>query len=203
MFNYDALINIQTKYKLVDNYNKEILKDVDSLVLNQKTPLFYFTKIGGVTENDQTFTGGVAHIRNDLRNTGLFHLLPELKADYIKEVEKQNDFLRELIAKIQQKDPDALIILFGDHGPTFYDVAEKRDDLQKNGISYDDFLLDFFNVIAAIHYPKSINSSHRLYLTTEIFPMIFQALGANIEVPKFENMVYDNGNIGYPLKFKE
>jgi hypothetical protein len=202
-FKYDALVNMQSKYKTVDNYNKEVLKDVENLVLSKDQPLFYFVKIGGVTENNQTYTGGVAHIRNDLRNTGFFHMLPELKAGYIKEVKKQNKFLKELIIKIQEKDPDSLIVAFGDHGPSFFDIARKREDLSGEGISQDDFLLDFFNVLAAIYYPKPINSSHKLYLTTEIFPMIFNALGANIEIPKFENIVYDNGNIGYQLIFKE
>ena len=183
------------KYKTFSNFVSQL---EDRLPLSSAKPFLFITKIGGVSENDFTYSGGVMHIPNKYRRTNKTNLLPKLRKEYIEEVKKENILLKRVLKKILEIDPSGLIVLVGDHGGDFFEIYDRNYSdkilpfLKKNKITKNDFLLDFFNVFLAIKWPDYINNNNkRIYNTAELFKLIFERLIPNLDIPTPSYQLFD------------
>lgn len=170
---------------------------LENRLLSKKAPFLFITKIGGVSENDFTYSGGIMHIPNKLRHTDKIELLPKLRKEYVEELKKENVLLKNLLEKISLSDPSGLIILVGDHGGDFFEIYKRTYSdkmlpfLQKNGIKKDDILLDFFNVFLAIKWPSYINCNREVLNTQELFKIVFEELVPGVVIPKPSSQLFD------------
>jgi len=185
-----------TKYKTADDFNLDLIKTISDLK-KEDTPYMFITKIGGVTEDDFTYQGGLAHLPNVYRHTNKIELLPKLKGNYLRELKKENIALTYIIQAIIKKDPNALIILIGDHGGNYFDIFKNYQAMADVKLPLKDYILDLFNVIAAVRYPYGIKTVKRFQYLPEIFPVIFDALGAPLDDLKVLPIVYDYKNNPY------
>lgn len=185
-------------YNSLDEFVQKI-----SLNLMQKRdkPLFFITKIGGISENDNTYVGGVMHIPNMYKHSNKVEELPNLRKNYINELKQQNKLLLNLLKKIQNTDPDGLVVLIGDHGGSFIEIYKREHTgvilpfLKKNKIDKEDFLLDFFNVFLAIKWPKKIQETQEIHLAAEVFKVILEKLIPNLKLPPLSLQLFDFDNI--------
>lgn len=97
---------------------------------------------------------------------------------YYNEIEA----LKCLTENIIKNDPDAVIIMIGDHGAHLYrsaatNIEELKKDLQEANISYDDFINDHFKVFAAVRMPEKFKQIDGMFSPGNIFPKIFNNIG--------------------------
>jgi len=110
--------------------------------------------------------------------------------DYVDTVKKGNAELREVINAVLEKDPEALIILTGDHGAwRFRDIwagfegAPERlhDFLKKEGVTEEALAKDLAGIFMAIRVPGGKKDiSEKLPMSTvNLFRHVFAYLGEN------------------------
>ena len=196
--------SILPQMQLIKKYITDIdyLQDVQSKIdhlSSFKTPFLFITKIGGITENDKTYTGGLAHLPNNLRQSDEIEKIPNLKKLYLQEMVRQNNLLENFIEKVIKNDPNSIIILLGDHGPSFYEIWEQRGDFNHYNISEEDYILDRYNVLAAIRWPHDIKSSQDVHFVPEIFPLVFAELSKNTMQKEYIKTLYDWDDIKHDI----
>ena len=184
------------KYKTADDFNLDLMKTISELK-TEDSPYLFITKIGGITENNFTYKGGLAHLPNVYRHTNKIELLPKLKGNYLRELKKENIALTYIIQTIIKKDPNALIILIGDHGGNHFEIFKNYQAMAAVKLPLKDYILDLFNVIAAVRYPYGIKTVKRFQYLPEIFPVIFDALGSPMDNINVLPVVYDYKNNPY------
>lgn len=184
------------KYNTVDDFNLDIINTINNLKTDD-IPYMFITKIGGITEDDNTYKGGLTHLPNTYRHSNRIDALPQIKGNYLRELKKENIALTYIISAILKKDPDALIILFGDHGANHFEILKDSRMLQAYNMPLRDYILDLFNVIAAVRYPYGIKSVTRFQYLPELFPIIFDALDAPLDNVNILPVVYDYKNNPY------
>ena len=177
------------QYKTVDDYNADLIKTLNNLD-DKSAPYMFITKIGGITEDFKTYSGGVAHIPNHLRHTDKVELIQNFKAAYVEELKKENVALMQIISAITTKDPNAMIIMFGDHGAGYLDILKEKSD----EIPSETYLLDFFDVMAAVRFPKSTFITEKWQYLPQMFNVIFDALGVSMEKAEISPTFYDYKN---------
>ena len=101
---------------------------------------------------------------------------------YLNEYYKEIESLKCLTENIIKNDPDAVIIMIGDHGAHLYNtratnIDELKKDLQEANISYDDFINDHFKVFAAVRMPEKFKQIDEVFSPGNIFPKIFNNIG--------------------------
>ncbi len=164
-------------------------------------PLFLLAKIGGITE-EKSYTGGVKHIPNHLRNTGQSEKLPALRQTYLQEIQEENIHLKRLIQNILKKDKEALIVLTGDHGPFFHEI-HVHEDIKT--LSEEEKVLDFFNVLGAVKWPETLTNDDSDTASTlshaNLFRIIFSVLSQEKLMPQTmrSNLALDTYNGLYNL----
>lgn len=184
------------KYQTADDFNLDVIKTINSLK-PEEAPYMFITKIGGITEDDDTYQGGLVHLPNIYRHTNKINLLPQIKGNYLRELKKENIALTYIIEAIIKKDPNALIVMFGDHGANHFDIFKDYKAMHKAGLPLRDYILDLFNVMVAIRYPLGIKSYQTWQYLPEMFPVIFDALGAPLDKVNILPVVYDYNNNPY------
>ena len=157
---------------------------------DKSAPYMFITKIGGITEDFKTYSGGVAHIPNHLRHTDKVELIQNFKAAYVEELKKENVALMQIISAITTKDPNAMIIMFGDHGAGYLDILKEKS----GKIPSETYLLDFFDVMAAVRFPKSTFITEKWQYLPQMFNVIFDALGVSMEKAEIPPTFYDYKN---------
>lgn len=203
-FMCDSLFRIfaqkhEKKYSTVTDFNNDIISAVNSLKKSDE-PYMFITKVGGITENDYTYKGGVSHVPNGLRYTNKFEYIPALRAWYIDELKRENVELVRIIDAIEKKDPNALVIMFGDHGANFLDITKDMEALNANNIPIKNYVLDLFNVMVAIRWPKGVKGNYSWQFLPQLFPVVFDALGVPMNDVGISPVVYDHKNRAFVKK---
>lgn len=184
------------KYNTADDFNLDVMNTINSYS-KEDAPYLFITKIGGITEDDTTYKGGLAHLPNIYRHTNKVDMLPKIKGNYLRELKKENIALTYIISAIIKKDPNALIIMFGDHGANHFEIFKDYKSMQAYNLPLKDYVLDLFNVLVAIRYPYGIKSAKKWQYLPEMFPVIFDALGAPLDKVNILPVVYDYNNNPY------
>jgi hypothetical protein len=90
--------------------------------------------------------------------------------------------LIKLVQEIGDKDPSALVVLIGDHGPNFNkgcfmgSHADLNVNIEANGMSPRVLTQDYFEVFMAIKWPKGIEIDHGQFSHVNLFRHIFAAM---------------------------
>ena len=164
--------DLKNKYNTHADYVKYLSSEIANI---SNTPHFFMTKIGGISSNYKAYEDGLTH--TDVWYTGEAHLIPLLRKKYISELKKQNILLKDILTDIQKKDPNAIIILVGDHGGLFFKVLKDDKKYKDFNISTQEYILDQFNILMAIHWPKNLtNNNEKINYTFEIFDLIYKKL---------------------------
>ena len=101
---------------------------------------------------------------------------------YKKVIAQSDAALIELIRGIDEKDPDATVILIGDHGTWLHReqwIGGKNDlneNMIDNGIQPEEVMRDYFEVFMAIKWPKESERSHEYFSHVNLFRHIFAVL---------------------------
>ncbi|MBE5918161.1 MAG: hypothetical protein E7273_15145 [Pseudobutyrivibrio ruminis] len=125
----------------------------------------------------------------------------EWKPLYLKSYYEELEALKTLTTEILKKDPDAVIVMIGDHGAHLYrsnakNYAELQQDLNNSHITYEDFINDKFKVFAAVRLPKKYGHINELFSPGNIFPIIFNKIGYEGEKIKInDNNSYFTGYV--------
>lgn len=125
----------------------------------------------------------------------------EWKPLYLKGYCEEIEALKTLTTEILKKDPDAVIVMIGDHGAHLYrsnakNYAELQQDLNNSHITYEDFINDKFKVFAAVRLPKKYGHINELFSPGNIFPIIFNKIGYEGEKIKInDNNSYFTGYV--------
>jgi len=115
---------------------------------------------------------------------------------YIEKVKNSNPKIMETVNRIIKKDPEAIMILYGDHGALKYrrvwtDIGDKRIDeiiYEREKISMDELALDNFGVFTALRYPNGDPSILDGTAYVNLFRVLFSNLsGDESPLPNQEN----------------
>lgn len=128
---------------------------------------------------------------------------------YNKAVEKANPEILKMVLKIISKDPNGVIVLYGDHGAWKYRSiwAGDKKDTDLNKLIYDrkkiggeDLALDLFGTFLAVRYPEGNNKLLDGETHVNIFRILFSDLSesnillknkpANNSYLKFRGVLY-------------
>lgn len=186
---FSKCFNMNYQYKTVNDFNADVMETINSLTI-EDSPYMFITKIGGISEDFKTYTGGVVHIPNFTRHTDMVDIIPKFKKSYTEEMEKENIALIHIISTIIAKDSEAMIVMFGDHGAGYLDILKEK----ANQISPEIYLLDFFNVMAAIRFPKGGGTIEQWQYLPQMFNVIFEFLGTPIDKTEIQQTFYDHEN---------
>lgn len=190
-----------TRLIKTDNYKFPLLENIE-LEINkmQKMNKPYFL----------TFKGGVFHIGTDgpYTNENKNHWVKT--SGYKDAVEKNMSEIEEIVSLIIKKDPNALIVMLGDHGAYIH-----RSNLN-NTIPFDEIADDYFNVFGAVRLPQqyqrfSFDSNETYINHMNIFVHIFSILAHDPEYIKLQEIpvsrfpqgnIVVNGKINNNFSFK-
>lgn len=120
---------------------------------------------------------------------------------YLNGYYKEISALKYLTSKILKNDPNAIIIMLGDHGAHLYrtKAKNKRDlikFLKETEITYSEFINDKFKVFAAVRIPQKYKQLEHKFSPGNIFPIIFSLIGyEGKELSICENNSYFTGYI--------
>jgi len=104
---------------------------------------------------------------------------------YKNAVTKSDAALIEMINGIHEKDPDAVVVLIGDHGPHFnknrFEGTDDNlnDNIIANGINPLELTRDYFEVFMAVKWPKESKMAHGYFSHVNLFRQIFASLANN------------------------
>jgi len=106
---------------------------------------------------------------------------------YIEKVKHSNPKILETVDRIIKNDPEAIIILYGDHGALKYrriwtDTGGKQIDeiiYERKKISLEDLALDLFGVFTAVRYPNGNPSFLDGKTYVNLFRILFSNLSGN------------------------
>lgn len=122
---------------------------------------------------------------------------------YVQEVKNSNPKILNTVDRIIEKDPNAIIILYGDHGAVKYrDIWTNRGDksieeiiYERKKISMEDLGLDLFGVFTAIRFPNGDPSFFDGKTYVNLFRMLFSKLsGDNPPIPNQEDASFLNAS---------
>lgn len=173
--NFLPQIKLIRKYRTDIDFLKEVSLKIDEFG-KSSVPFLSIIKIGGITEDDNTYTGGVAHIPNNLRRTDQLEQIPALRKNYLHEMVRQNELTKDILRQVISNDPQSVIILVGDHGPLFYEIWKEKGNFNHYHVSEEEYLLDRYNVLGAIRLPADMTSSEEIHFVPEVFQLIFAKL---------------------------
>lgn len=112
----------------------------------------------------------------------LNHLKNYWVATYKKMVVKADAALIKLVGDLAEKDPDAVVILVGDHGTYFNRdrwTGEKNDlneNMLGNGMQPAEVTRDLFEVFMAIKWPSGTEKPHGYFSHVNVFRQVFAVL---------------------------
>lgn len=111
---------------------------------------------------------------------------------YKRAVEKSFSELQEMLSLIIKKDPDALIVMLGDHGAWSYRELQ-LNELPTTSIALDEYLDDKYNVYGAVHLPEKYAKfsfeDKGVYINNQnVFIQIFSLLAQDPEYLKLQKI---------------
>lgn len=120
---------------------------------------------------------------------------------YVEKVKNSNPQILNTVDRIIKNDPEAIIILYGDHGAWKYrDIWNDRGNksieeiiYERKKISMDDLALDLFGVFTAIRFPNGDPSFFDGKTYVNLFRMLFSNLSEDNQLlPNQEDASYLN-----------
>lgn len=98
-----------------------------------------------------------------------------------------------IVSVILEKDPHALIVMFGDHGPFTYLGINNSKQLKENNVSLFDFIEDRYNVYGAVKMPDGYEKfsfdDRGIYINQQnIFIHLFSILAQQPEYTQLQKM---------------
>ncbi len=102
-----------------------------------------------------------------------------------------------IVSVILEKDPNALIVMFGDHGPFTYLGINNSKQLKENNVSLSDFIEDRYNVYGAVKMPDGYEKfsfdDRGIYIHQQnIFIHLFSILAQQPEYTQLQEMPESN-----------
>ena len=73
---------------------------------------------------------------------------------YVEGARESVFILQKVISTIIEKDPNAIIVMLGDHGARTYLDLDLVEALKNNTIQLSEYADDFFNVYGAVRLPE-------------------------------------------------
>lgn len=134
---------------------------------------------------------------------------------YQRGLDEMNQELLHLIGEIEKNDPDALIVLIGDHGHKYiieatlnYDIFQGspndiKEECRALNMSSEDILEDFCSIFLAIKMPKGTKGKITVdsqYVYADLFRHIFAALDDNPVFLENKSEDISVNNIGIILR---
>ncbi len=120
--------------------------------------------------------------------------LDEEREWYLKRVKEVNEWLKETVTLIEEKDNNSIIIILADHGG----MVGMENYIDKYSNDNKDFMLSTFSVLSAIKWNGHLKENYDKDLTTNVnlFRVLFSTLS---EEPKYLKHLEDNGsyNLNY------
>jgi len=164
---------------------------------NDGRPLFSFIYFGDVPHTNSFFSQYPPEIRNmpsasQMALWQLNHLNDYWITTYKNSVAKSDLALTELVNDLDKKDPHAIVILVGDHGPNFNRdrwVGQDNNpngNMIKNGIQPVEMTRDIFEVMMAIKWPHHIKNPQDYFSHVNLFRHVFAVLAKDDSILKTE-----------------
>jgi len=153
---------------------------------NDGKPVFYAIYAGATHS-----PGSIVQYPREIRDIPGSHKLPIWKLNHINNywtktyrnvVAESDASLIELVRNIDEKDPDAIVILIGDHGPWLNNNRwmGSHEDLNNNMLENDihpkEVSRDIFEVFMAIKWPSNFKLTDAYFSHVNLFRYIFTAL---------------------------
>ncbi len=185
------------EYILKGDFKENIALEIDKM---QKMKQPYFLAVKYESTNHPTDQNYTYKQRTEWINSGL----------YKQQAEKSIVEIPELITLIIEKDPNALIVMLGDHGAMTYRGLRLNELSANDNIVYSDFIDDYFNVFGAVRLPEkyakfSFENGDTYINHMNIFVHIFSLLAGDPEYLKLQKtpesrlwsgeIVVENGKI--------
>lgn len=142
--------------------------------IKPKLFIYYFD----VAQHTPTKTGYTYHLSDQWIKSNF----------YQSRIRKGNQELLKICDSLRKNDPEAIIILIGDHAsirlrkfPFKYpgDIRENLHALEKIGETYDSAIDDNFHVFAAIHWSKGFNDTLEQFSHVNLFSHLITRLSGN------------------------
>ena len=89
--------------------------------------------------------------------------------------------------------------MLGDHGPFFYEIWARRGNFKYYNTTKEEYLLDKYNVLAAIRWPEKVKPSQDIHFIPEVFQLVFAALSKKTLQRKSFNVLFDRSNVKYDI----
>ncbi|MDL2316904.1 hypothetical protein LJC59_07490 [Desulfovibrio sp. OttesenSCG-928-A18] len=117
----------------------------------------------------------------------------EFATEYLPLVEQVRHDLRKILALITQKDPQAIVIIQGDHGTLTHWNAwighgEANEVLQQRGVSIRHLALSLFGIRLAIRWPSPEHPAPKCMMPINVFRYIFSYLGGSGETKYYTQL---------------
>ncbi len=207
--NYVVMHNKSMMLSAIDSnsYHYMVRTNIDK-ASNSEKPQFTFMEIGLEWDYINQKNNGVMHVSlnnicpekylkfakwdGNMSDNYDYNMLKNWWAnDYVEKVKKENTIILDTINYIEEKDPDSVIVLLGDHGAFQYlhmDVKGLKT-LEKRMVEYnidtDTIAKDYFNVLCAIKWPKSVRKKESVVISgVNLFRYIFSSLAENDDILK-------------------
>lgn len=191
-----SLLEVEPIKSLVAKFNRRRLAGFPSMLEERisqaaisRQPYFSFIKIDWPGHTPARFESLPARLRDDATSREVYEKTPWKLFDYwpkayVTYVRNANRILRSVLEQILLQDPNAAVIVMGDHGARRYrGLTESQADPNvtaiANDISTDILARDTFGILCAIKWPSGQTNSPLLLSPITIFPRIFESLGTN------------------------
>lgn len=90
----------------------------------------------------------------------------------------------------------------GDHGTFTSRIWKKQGNYEYYNTSHQDYILDLFNVLLAIKWPKNIKfNDNNMHFSPEIFQRIFNSLDINANIASPSLIMYDFNQTAHSINF--
>jgi len=129
---------------------------------------------------------------------------------YKNMVDKSDAVLIELVRGLAEKDPEAIVILLGDHGTYFNsgrwegDKNDPNENMLENGIQPAEVTRDLLEVFMAIKWPHGTKKPHEYFSNVNLFRQVFAVLAKDNSILKTQvsndSFISANKNTSYLSK---
>lgn len=184
------------------DYYKKLYSEVDYISKSSK-PEFLFIKIGDNKDFPlnhfvpyyECLTGEQKKniIQSDFEKHS-YKYFKEWDKKYLNDLVQENEKMEKILDYIVKKDPNAVIVVLGDHGSSRYLGVQKynaqeyyKDFLPETKVTTKDIANSLFNVTFALRYPYDLIQKRPTVITNvNVFRYIFSELSKNPDLMKNE-----------------
>lgn len=180
--------------------NKPVKASGNAASAHDEKPVFYAI-YAGAEHSPNAFN----LYPNEIKNIPGTKILPLWKLNQIDNywiktyknmVVKSDSTLIKLMRDIDKNDPEAIVLLVGDHGPQYYkhiwmgEYEDLNKNISENGTNPAEVSRDMFEVFLAIKWPRNGKLVNEYFSHVNLFRYIFAALAEDSAIIK--SRVADN-----------